>query len=92
MLTIFVRNGKIIQSTGMSFAVVGTTIHVLNVSNLMTPTLSHTWSAIAIVGFFMTASSPLGKSLIEMKSLISRRQRSSPASIQGIRNDDVSLP
>jgi cobalamin biosynthesis Co2+ chelatase CbiK len=64
MLTIFIKNTKFVQNTGMSFAVVGTTMHVLNVSDMMTPVLSHTWSAIAIVGFVMTAGSQVSKGLV----------------------------
>ena len=92
MLTIFVRNSRIIQGIGMFFAVAGTAMHMLNISSLMTPTLSHTWSSIAIAGFFMTASSPLGNGLITAKALLTRRLRISHKSTNAVRNDDVSLP
>ena len=65
MLALLVRNSRIIQSTGMSFAVLGTTMHMLNVANLMSPSLSHTWSAIAILGFVLTASSQIRGSLFQ---------------------------
>jgi hypothetical protein len=102
MLAVFVRNSKIVQSTGMSFAVLGTPMHMLNVANLMTPALSHTWSAIAIAGFFMTASSQIGRGLAAMMPSINSRRHggassSSPASPGGAQHnsnndDDVALP
>jgi len=91
MLAIFVRNGKIIQSTGMSFAALGTTMHVLNVANMMTPTISHTWSAIAIAGFFMTASSQIVKGFVKRIPMVNK-QTSNAALSSGVRNDDVALP
>lgn len=74
MLRFFVRNSKIIQTTGVSFAVLGTTMHVLNVADLMSPSLSHTWSAIAIVGFCLTASSQT-KGMLTGKISIARKRR-----------------
>lgn len=95
MLTILIRNAKIVQNTGMSFAVIGTTMHVLNVSDMMTPVLSHTWSAIAIVGFFMTAGSQVSRGFFTVKRipLVNKWKRSASSSGSvTMRNDDVSLP
>lgn len=91
MLAILVRNNKIIQGTGMSFAILGTSMHMLNIANLVTPTLSHAWSAIAIAGFFMTASSQIGKGLITKAQCIGLPAKSSVLS-SSARNDDVALP
>jgi hypothetical protein len=87
MLAFFVRNKKIIQNTGVSFAIAGTTMHVLNVANLMSPLWSHTWSAIAIVGFCLTASSQTG-SMLAGKMLRIRKR----GNIRSNERNDVALP
>jgi len=89
MLAVFIRNSKIVQNASLSFAALGTTMHMLNVASLMTPSLSHTWSAIAIVGFFMTASSQISRGFISKIPLINRKRsgyRSNNA------RNDVALP
>jgi ABC-type enterochelin transport system permease subunit len=87
MLALLVRNSRIIQSTGMSFAVLGTTMHMLNVANLMSPSLSHTWSAIAILGFVLTASSQIRGSLSQAMPKIKRAGKAAPRE-----RNDVALP
>jgi hypothetical protein len=89
MLGFFVRNSKIIQTTGVSFAVLGTTMHVLNVANLMSPSLSHTWSAIAILGFCLTASSQT-KGMLAGKLPHVKRKGMGPR--PNIEKNDVVLP
>jgi hypothetical protein len=89
MLAVFIRNNRIIQNAGLSFAALGTTMHMLNVASLMTPSLSHTWSAIAIVGFFMTASSQIRKGMIGKIPLVNRKRNNHRS--ENARND-VSLP
>lgn len=90
MLGFFVRNSKIIQSAGVSFAVLGTSMHVLNVANLMSPSLSHTWSAIAIIGFCLTASSQT-KGMLAGKIPRIKRKVAVKATSSNERND-VALP
>lgn len=87
MLAIFTKNVRLIQGTGVSFAVVGTTIHILNVVNMVPIPVGHTWSTIAIAGFFLTSSSQIGKGLFKMKLV--KEKKSWPS-----RNhkNDVSLP
>lgn len=95
MLALLVRNSKIIQNTGVSFAVLGTTMHVLNVANLMSPTLSHTWSAIAILGFCLTASSQIRGTLIGKILWIKRRKTATSGSSNTTsinERNDVALP
>lgn len=89
MLAVFIRNSKVVQNAGLSFAALGTTMHVLNVASLMTPSLSHTWSAIAIAGFFMTASSQISRGFIAKIPLINRKRGGSRSN--NARND-VALP
>lgn len=88
MLALIVKNKRIVQGTGMSFLIIGTTIHAFNVANLMTPTLSHTWSAVAISGFVLPASSQLGGNLAKKV----RRIRKSKLDSRSSNNRDVVLP
>jgi hypothetical protein len=88
MLTLFIKNRRVVQKTGMSFAVVGTTMHVFNVANMMTWTLSNAWSTIAIVGFVLTASSEVGVPLAE-RIPVRRRRRSSAGPVDNAGNDAV---
>ena len=88
MLALLVRNSRIIQGTGMSFAVLGTTMHALNVANIMPPSLSHTWSAIAILGFVLTASSQIRCSLVGSMSRVKRVGKTAPTN----ERNDVALP
>lgn len=70
MLTLFFRkNKKVVQSTGMTFAVMGTTMHILNEANLVNYSLSHTWSAIAIAGFLLTSSNQIAKGFITTRMI-----------------------
>lgn len=48
MLTLIVKDKRIVQSTAMSFLVIGTIIHAFNVTDLATPVPSHSWSVMAI--------------------------------------------
>ena len=89
MLAVFIRNNKIVQNAGLSFAALGTTMHMLNVASLMTPSLSYSWSAIAIIGFFMTASSQISRGLIAKIPLINRKRNNHGS--DNARND-VALP
>jgi hypothetical protein len=57
MLTLIVKDKRIVQSTAMSFLVIGTIIHAFNVTDLATPVLSHSWSVMAISGIVLTESS-----------------------------------
>lgn len=91
MLGFLVRNSKIIQSAGVSFAVLGTSMHVLNVVNLMSPSLSHTWSAIAIVGFCLTASSQT-KGILAWKIPRIKRKVAVKATTSSNERNDVVLP
>jgi hypothetical protein len=59
MLAIVTKNVRIVQGTGVSFAVVGTTMHMLNIANMVPSPISHTWSTLAIAGFFLTSSSQI---------------------------------
>jgi hypothetical protein len=90
MLTLFIKNKRIVQRTDMSFAVVGTTMHVFNVANMMTSTLSHAWSTIAIAGFVLTASSEVGIPLV--KRIPARRRRRGSAGQPGSTGNDAVLP
>lgn len=90
MLGLVVRNTKIIQNTGISFAVLGTTMHMLNVANLMSPSLSHTWSAIAILGFCLTASSQTRGTLFKGMSRVRRRR--ARGTVSANERNDVALP
>lgn len=90
MLAVFIRNSKVVQNAGLSFAALGTTMHVLNVASLMTPSLSHTWSAIAIIGFFMTASSQIGGGFVA-KIPRAKRRKITGSKVNNTRND-VALP
>ena len=91
MLALLVRNTRIIQSTGVSFAVLGTTMHVLNVVNLMSPSLSHTWSAVAILGFCLTASSQI-RGVVTGKKFLTRKQKSANNNQRVNARNDVALP
>jgi putative Mn2+ efflux pump MntP len=88
MLALIVKNKRIVQGTGMSFLAIGTTIHAFNVANLMTPTLSHTWSAVAITGFVLTASSQIGGNIAKKV----RRIRKPKPDLRSCNNRDVVLP
>jgi hypothetical protein len=90
MLGLVTRNSRIIQNTGISFAVLGTSMHVLNVANLMSPSLSHTWSAIAILGFCLTASSQTRGALLKGMSRV--RRRKARKVVPSKERNDVSLP
>jgi hypothetical protein len=97
MLTFFIRNSKIVQSTGMTFAVMGTTIHILNEANLVTYAISHIWSAIAIAGFFLTGSNQIAKGLVAKVYVLKKNDylqpRRSNSTFQRQKdNSDVALP
>ena len=57
------------------------------VANLMSPWLSHTWSAIAILGFVLTASSQIRGSLFAKMPRIKRAKKA-----VNIERNDVALP
>ena len=44
VLAILTKNGRLVQGIGVSFAVVGTTMHILNVVNMVRIPIGHTWS------------------------------------------------
>ena len=88
------RNSKAVRNTGLSFAIVGTGMHFLNIASATTPQISHTWSAIAIAGFFLTSISQLKESnfarLAGRKG--ARAQVRNNMGYQRAKNDDISLP
>jgi hypothetical protein len=86
MLAIFTKNGRVVQGTGVSFAVVGTTMHILNIASMVPSPIGHTWSTLAIAGFFLTSSSQIGKNLLKLKLSKSKKSPS-----QNHKND-VALP
>jgi hypothetical protein len=49
-------NEKLVRSTGISFAVVVTIMHGLNIAHMTNAVLSQAWSIIAIIGFFFTVT------------------------------------
>lgn len=64
MLRILIKNRKIVQNTGVSFAVFGTVMHAMNVAHLTSANVSQTWSMIAIIGFMLTMSGQVNQALI----------------------------
>ncbi|WP_337861946.1 hypothetical protein [Nitrososphaera sp.] len=88
MLAILTKNGKIVQGTGISFAVVGTTMHILNVASMVPSPVSHTWSTLAIAGFFLTSSSQIGRSTL-FKGLVKKGKKSQ---VSRTHKNDVALP
>ncbi len=88
MLAILTKNKTLIQGTGASFAAIGTTMHILNVASMVPPSVGHTWSTIAIAGFFLTSSSHIGKGLFKLK-LIKERKKSH---LSYTHKNDVALP
>ena len=88
MLALFTKNGRIVQATGVSFAVVGTTMHIFNVASVMPSPISHAWSTLAIAGFFLTSSSQIRNSLVKLKFIKKRvHKRQTPNT-----HNDVALP
>ena len=85
MLALFTKNGRVIQGTGVTFALVGTSMHILNVINLMPSPVSHTWSTLAIAGFFLTSSSQISNSIGKL-GVLNKSQTSQ------IHKNDVALP
>jgi hypothetical protein len=75
MLALFTKNGRVIQGTGVTFALVGTSMHILNVINLMPSPISHTWSTLAIAGFFLTSSSQISNGLGKFGGLKKRQKK-----------------
>lgn len=75
MLAIFTKSSRVVQGTGVSFAVVGTTMHILNVANMVPIPIGHTWSTVAIAGFFLTSSSQIGKGISKMKLVKEKKFR-----------------
>jgi hypothetical protein len=49
-------NEKLVRSTGISFAVVVTVMHGLNIARMTNVVLSQAWSVIALIGFFFTVT------------------------------------
>jgi hypothetical protein len=90
MLALFTKNGRVIQGTGVTFALVGTSMHILNVINLMPSPVSHTWSTLAIAGFFLTSSSQISSGLGKLGGLKKRQKNKSQTS--HIHKNDVALP
>jgi hypothetical protein len=87
-----VRNNDIVRNTGLSFAIAGTGMHFLNIASVTTPQLSHTWSAIAIAGFFLTSLSQMKESwLLRLKKTV-RQEAGNLIHQQRAKNDDVALP
>lgn len=85
------RNTKVVRNTGLSFAIAGTGMHFLNIASATTPQESHTWSAIAIAGFFLTSLSQLKESRLS-KFLRKARLRTGNAMHNHAKNDDIALP
>jgi hypothetical protein len=88
MMAIFTKNGRVLQGTGISFAVVGTTMHILNVANMVPSPIGHTWSTIAIAGFFLTSSSQIGRGLFKLKFI----KKSKKSRLLHTHKNDVTLP
>ncbi|MEM3094259.1 MAG: hypothetical protein QXX64_01345 [Nitrososphaera sp.] len=61
MISRFVNREKAVRSTALSFAVVGTIMHGLNIMHATNSTVSQVWSIVAIIGFFLTVSNFVNK-------------------------------
>lgn len=85
------RDTRLVRNTGLSFAIAGTGMHLLNIASATPPQVSHAWSAIAIIGFFLTSLSQLKENLL---SRLARKvgQKTRKAIMQQVKNDDVALP
>jgi hypothetical protein len=92
-------NEKLVRSTGISFAVVVTVMHGLNIARMTNAVLSQAWSVIEIIGFFFTVTTsaqlhhPLAAGLPRKAhpSPSSEEEREGIGSLT-IERSDVSLP
>jgi len=56
MMNKLVNRKNAVRNTALSFAVMGTFMHGLNIAHATNSTLSQVWSIVAIIGFFLTAT------------------------------------
>ena len=97
MITKLVQHEKAIRSTALSFAVMGTIMHGLNVMHATNSTISHAWSIVAIIGFFLTVANFVNKRPLFEASKIKKWHNRQHNPQQNSANpvlarDDVSLP
>ena len=93
MLVNSMSRHQAVKGTALSFAVVGTIMHGLNLIHAMNSAMSQAWSIVAIIGFVATATQFMNtRSLLE-KSKLSRTGRPSGYLHGKIAdNKDIALP
>jgi hypothetical protein len=78
MINKLVNHKNAVRNTALSFAVMGTFMHGLNVVHATNSALSQVWSIVAIIGFFVT-----------MTNFVNKRQLSETATLKRWRNCGV---
>jgi hypothetical protein len=94
MMTKLVNREKAVKGTALSFAVMGTIMHGLNIVHATNSSLSQVWSVVAIIGFFLTMSHFVNKRpLFEIKKLHKRHDSYSKDDVDhNSTRNDISLP
>jgi hypothetical protein len=96
MINKFVNNQKAVRGTALSFAVVGTLMHGLNIMHATNSTVSQVWSMVAIIGFFFTVTNFVnGRPLFEASKIrLHFRHHSHLSNVTSLTSakDEVALP
>jgi hypothetical protein len=94
MINKLVNHKNAVRNTALSFAVMGTFMHGLNIAHATNSTLSQAWSVVAILGFFLTVTSFVNKRPLFETSKIrkwhNRRPQNGTSHI--FARDEVALP
>lgn len=93
MITKLANHERAIRSTALSFAVMGTIMHGLNVMHATNSMISQAWSFVAMIGFFLTVANFVNKRPLFETSKIKKRHNS-PRNDENrtLSRDDVLLP
>jgi len=94
MMNKLVNRKNAVRNTALSFAVMGTFMHGLNIAHATNSTLSQVWSIVAIIGFFLTATHFVNKRQLLGVNKIRKwhYKHAQKGANQILVREDVSLP
>ena len=89
-----VNRKNAVRNTALSFAVMGTFMHGLNIAHATNSTLSQVWSIVAIIGLFLTATHFVNNRQLFEASKIRKwhNRHSQNDATRVLVKEDVSLP
>lgn len=94
MINKLVDHKNAVRNTALSFAIMDTFMHELNVVHATNSTLNRAWSIVAIIGFFLTMTNFVNKRQLFETSKIKKwhNRRSQNGANHLFARDDVLLP